>query len=273
MRVIAMLAGLCLLAACGPRFEALPNPVAGEPDLRASLDLPPGPGPFPTVVLLHGCGGPAANLADWVDDLRAAGFAVAAADQVGPRGIGQSCLDPLDPALLRTRAIDTVALVRLLGARPGIRRDRIFLVGFSQGGNVVATLMGRSWREMPDAVAGPPGETPPPAAGVGVYPSCDNLDPRLETPLLLISGGADDWTPAWECEAFAAAVQPAALRPRVVVIPGAQHAFDTPRIYGPILWVMPNHHSPTGFGATCAYCEPATRQAQAEALAFLRSWP
>lgn len=271
MRVVAILAGLCLLMGCGPTLQTLPNPVAGQPPLRAGVELPPGPGPFPAVVLLHGCGGLARNVPGWTEELVAAGFAVAAVDQYGPRGVSQTCTGPSGGMTMPNRELDTVALVRVLAARPDIRRDRIFLVGFSQGGTLTGTLMGSSWSAMPLSVVGPPGQTPAPAGGVGVYPGCGGMPRRLETPLLLISGGADDWTPAWTCEAYAGTVQPEALRPRVVVIPGAHHAFDHPASGTIFLPQVRNPFSPNGLGATVGYSAAATRQAREETIAFLRS--
>src|SRR5438552_18343058 len=61
--LILALAG-CLAPAASPYHQVavtLPNPAT----LSAELHLPRGTGPFPTLILLHGCGGIGPNLAAW----------------------------------------------------------------------------------------------------------------------------------------------------------------------------------------------------------------
>src|SRR5579872_3579884 len=89
---------------------AAPQPIeipVGTMQLRAFLYKPPGEGPFPAIVALHGCSGlngrsgPVALLyRDWGERLAAEGFAVVFPDSFGSRGQSSQCS-------IRERAVRT----------------------------------------------------------------------------------------------------------------------------------------------------------------------
>jgi hypothetical protein len=98
------------------------------------------------------------------------------------------------------------------------------LLGWSNGAQaVLATIdASRPW----------PGGTPTVDRAVAFYPGCKRAvqqhNFRLRSPLLLLIGGADDWTPATRCAMLQNAVQsrqPGA-RFRLEIYPGAYHGFD-----------------------------------------------
>lgn len=267
MQFCRMLLAIALLAGCAGQMETL-RPAAGSlPPIRAAIQPPDGAGPFPAVILLHGCAGLRQNAQSWSAALRERGFLVAVPDQFGPRGITEVCTQGPYLETLFRRIEDSVALVRVLQARPDVRPDRVFVVGFSMGGGLAAELVGESVDHLWTA-GGEAG--PRPAAGVAVYPPCLNLPLGFAAPLLIIAGGADNWTPAETC---ARRVEDRAHLPRppqLLVIPGAHHSFDEPEARGLVtLRQVRNGNSPTGFGATISYDTAATRQAQQAALAFL----
>lgn len=110
----------------------------GEIRLAATLTLPEGPGPFPAVVLLTGSGTqnrdeeidghrPFALVAD---DLARAGVAVLRVDDRGAGGSTGKVRDSTTSDF----AEDALAGVRLLRAHPRIARDRVGLLGHSEGG-------------------------------------------------------------------------------------------------------------------------------------------
>lgn len=143
--------------------------VPGYPDddermtLAARLYLPDpfvhGPGPYPTVLFLHGSGGlwpnniipanitpnnaPASQFRDWGNLLVAEGYACLFPDSLHPRGITGSFEgrrphhDPaLDDAICSPnyeRPKDVVAALTFLVSRPDIARERIAMIGFSHG--------------------------------------------------------------------------------------------------------------------------------------------
>lgn len=55
------------------------------------LARPQGSGPFPAVVVLHGCGGFHEDMLAWADRLRRWGYVALAVDSFGPRGIETAC--------------------------------------------------------------------------------------------------------------------------------------------------------------------------------------
>ena len=65
----------------------------GRPPVRlvGYMARPTGPGPFPAVVLLHGCGGFHSSMISWADRLSRLGYAALAVDSFGPRGIDDDC--------------------------------------------------------------------------------------------------------------------------------------------------------------------------------------
>ena len=54
--------------------------------LKGKLTKPDGDGPFPAVVLLHGCGGMQDRDYGWVGKLKSWGFVTLMVDSFGPRG-------------------------------------------------------------------------------------------------------------------------------------------------------------------------------------------
>jgi hypothetical protein len=103
---------------------------SGNVRLAGTLTLPPGPGPFAAVVLLHGGGAQDRNFL-WVAPFFAdAGVAVLAYDK---RGVGGSTGD-WRSAVAADLASDAVAAVDFLRAQPEIDRGRIGLYGSSNGG-------------------------------------------------------------------------------------------------------------------------------------------
>lgn len=188
--------------------------------MPALLARPPGPGPHPAVVMLHGCSGRDTRQgalmpreADWAARFLAAGYTVLLPESFAARGQGSQC-GVRERAILpwRERRADAAGAQAFLAAQPFIDAGRIALSGWSHGGS---TVMGSL-------------DLPGYAAFVAFYPGCSRSlrarGPLPAAPALLLIGAADDWTPPEPCQAFAA------LAPglRFVAFPGAHHGFDTP---------------------------------------------
>lgn len=99
-------------------------------------------------------------------------------------------------------------------------------------------------------------------SAVAFYPGCGAASKagyRPMAPVLIQAGGADDWTPAEQCERLAKASE----NVEIDVYPGAYHGFE--RLDLPIR-VRPdvrNLASPTGMGATVG-TDPKARAASIE---------
>jgi dienelactone hydrolase len=188
----------------------------GPATLSAELHTPKGPGPYPTVVLMHGCGGIAPNVPAWTLWLQAEGYAVLVVDSFSARGIRNLCADtgPLRPAV---RAGDLFAAIAKLRTMSAVDPKRIAAMGLSNGGAAVVA----AWR----AVARHPDAAP--RAMIAFYPSCVGRPPGAAAPpLLILIGEDDDWASAEACRKLAERAREAGSDLGLVVYPGAHHHFD-----------------------------------------------
>jgi dienelactone hydrolase len=143
-------------AADGRGFDTVSIPLiaAGKPDpadnvVTGYLFMPDGGGPFPAVVIMHGCNGldwHVSGTPGWALARRypvryvAHGYAALVLDSFEPRGLGNICGNPAAVSQQR-RAWDAVSAARWLGARGDIDARRLVLQGDSHGGStVLATL-------------------------------------------------------------------------------------------------------------------------------------
>lgn len=199
--------------------------------IQARLMLPPGNGPFPAVVALHGCGGSANARGDlmrrdrdWATRWVGQGHAVLLPDSFGSRGLGSQCgVADRQVRPGRERVSDVEAARAFLQGRADIRPDRITLVGWSNGGSTVLYALSPRRR--------PADGRPDFHQAVAFYPGCRTplargLAPRR--PLTILIGEADNWTPVAPCRDFAAMARAAGARVDLVTYPGAFHGFDDP---------------------------------------------
>lgn len=197
-------------------------------DIVGHLGLPPGDGPLPAVVLMHGSGGVyPALLQFWPKLLNQAGFATFVVDSFGPRGV-HSTVENQGLVPFAADVADAYAALGLLASHPRIDPKRIAIMGFSRGGTT-------TWRTAVQRLAA--GSAPAGlrfAAHVPVYSGgCAGLlslhvQPGVfgPAPMLWIHGGDDDYTFASDCQAYAAAIQAAGTPSMFLQIPGARHKFD-----------------------------------------------
>ena len=173
--ILAVIAALVLAGASAGQarpasdergFEtaSIPLIAEGKPDPSDSvvtgyLFVPAGSGPFPAVVIMHGCNG-----LDWLVSGRpgwtlfkryaaryvAHGYAALILDSFEPRGVGNACGSPMSVSPQR-RAWDAFSAARWLGARGDIDKTRLVLQGDSHGG--WTTLVALEAGNMADAGA------------------------------------------------------------------------------------------------------------------------
>jgi dienelactone hydrolase len=141
------LAGLIVtaLAAVGAWLVAPPDNVGWDRlQTGVTIRTPPGDGPFPVAVLLHGCGGVRPFLERYADAAVEAGAAAVILDSLEPRGIGRAraVLSICIGADLRggARARDVELLLENL-RDPRLDMDRVALAGWSHGAWSVAELL------------------------------------------------------------------------------------------------------------------------------------
>lgn len=218
MRVLMF--SLCLLALLAGRSAGAQELVAfdveefgGVRALRGELFQPKGSGPFAAVILLHDCDGPNEHHRTWAKRLQEWGYVVLLVDTFGYRRITEVCSRPLN----RYYAIwgrDAKGARDFLVTRTFVSPVRLAVMGWGYGG------LGAMEAARPTE--------PRIRAAVAFYPPCKGpLSGPFETPLLIMTGAADRWTPAADCQELARKSDEP--KPEVAIYPGALHGFDVER--------------------------------------------
>jgi dienelactone hydrolase len=220
IRALALVAVLAL--AWGARADAagiaLVPATATTPAIPAYVARPPGPGPFPAVLMLHGCEGFNGFLAVSADRLAAQGYVAVAIDAETPSGIADGCGSSGDPFGAQLRAARaTLAWMR---TQPGIAPDRLGVIGFSMGADSALSLI--------DPVHGGPPVPDGLRAAVAFYPSCRGHDGNVAVPLAIFDGSADGIAPPAPCTTMVHAGTAADRTLQITTYPGATHAFVVP---------------------------------------------
>lgn len=183
--------------------------------LYARLSRPAGEGPHPAVVLMHGCAGVVAWNDSWTKRLIDWGYVVLDVDSFGPRGQKDVC-DRVFDVSPAERALDAFGAKVYLERRAFVDANRIAVLGMSHGG-WAALIAAR--QDVADNLWAEPFQ-----ASVALYPWCE-AGHRLASPLLILIGELDDWTPAARCVEQVAG-HGGGTEVRLEVYPDAYHGFD-----------------------------------------------
>lgn len=211
-------AGTLVLSADRSRFVPGP-PIA----LSGELAFPPGAGPFPAVILAHGCGGRGNADAGWAIVLREWGYATFVVDSFRGRGLTQVCTAQRDLTPTQ-RMPDVYGALRVLATHPRVDARRIALMGFSHGADV-AQRSATQWAR--DTYA-PPGQ-PRFRAVFPFYAFCGLVFPeraRLAVPMRMHHGALDDWLAPGPCVQYVDGLRAAGQDASITVYPEARHGFD-----------------------------------------------
>jgi len=264
-RALAVLLLWAAAGGCASAGVSFANATPGTPlEIRAWEYRPEGAGPFPALVLLHGCHGVSTSTHEWGRWFRDRGYVALAVDSWAPRGIGHGC-DANTPDLPSTERFDDAAgALRFLHGKPYVDRERVGAIGWSNGGVfAIAVINGPSLeRARRRGVTLP---EPGFRAAVGVYPGgCFSLVNELVTrPLLVLLGDADDWTVPGPCVEMVDTMRRRGADATIVLYPGAYHYFD---VVGQPLAYLPevgNRNKPGECcGATVGYDAAAAADAR-----------
>lgn len=193
--------------------------------IEGELSFPRGLGPFPGIIFMHGCGGlhPAVrtSLRDHARYMAGAGFATLILDSFSARKLndGKVC----DPTPLAGRALffrrdDAFNALNALREHPKVQKENIFLAGQSHGAMVgLHAAFNLADQGEFRAIA-------------AFYPSCTplNIPAALKAPVIVFSGGKDDWTPVHTCTYAKKIDRMPGAEFELVVYPDALHLFDVP---------------------------------------------
>ena len=228
----------------------------------------------PAIVLLHGCEGLTNARGDigtrhreWAELLAQWGYVVVMVDSFRPRGLSSICAlkdRPIQPWQERTE--DAYAALDYLAGRADVDPRAVFVMGWSNGG---ATVLGTVRKNAP----GRHPDGPSFKAAIAYYPSCDRATRQKQyrptMPLLILIGGADDWTPAAPCVELAKRLAQEGLDVRTIVYPGAYHTFDSSDYRIRFKPDVHNPGAPNGRGAHTGGQWAARRKAIEDTKRFL----
>jgi dienelactone hydrolase len=224
--------------------EQLPIP-QGAP-LIGYLSRPAGRGPFPAVVVMHGCGGLSARLKnDVAAQLVSWGYVALVVDSFATRPVKNTCARPSST----DRVYDAYGALDFLSKDSAVDPKRVVLMGFSAGaGATLEATKVDGDEQIVDRKF---------KAAIAYYPTCRPTEGGATVPTLIMVGELDDWAPAERCRARVSHLGGDGPAIQLDVFPGAHHAFDVPqagrRYYGH--WLQ--------------YDDNATVRATADVQAFL----
>ena len=229
-----------------------PTSLAGylaRPDsgLSAELGGPSnGGGPFPAVVVLHGCIGITGHFTGIADRLSSWGYVALAVDTLGPRGIPSRC-----GGGGIEQAFDAYAALRYLSQLDFVDPARVAVLGHSMGGFAVLYAVERDMaaRDFAERFR----------AAIVYYPPCGIPAASMTAPTLILIGDADETSPVERCREMVAHARPDGAPITLTVYPGVHHNFDiaqlTPGVRSRGFWLE--------------YNEPAAKDAEEKTRAFL----
>ena len=182
-------------------------------DVEVDLYLPEGEGPFGCVLALHGSIGWADHHQDHVNGWIEAGLAVCKVHSFTSRSIDSTVDDQLSVthAMMLVDAFNTRAVLE-----KDSRIAKVGIAGWSLGGTVA---LYSAWSPLMEALGAPFD------AHLPFYPAA-HLRPEIQSwsdsPILILHGEADDWTPLHFVEGLMPQLPNATLH----VYPDAHHSFD-----------------------------------------------
>jgi len=208
---LVVVTSVSVIAADIVTFKGSDTTAAGTPlMLMGKLTKPQGDGPFPAVVLLHGCGGIRGDRdVQWAERLANWGYVALQVDSLGPRGLSSVCGDL---NIVPKRAQDAYDAKSYLVGLPFVDRNRIGVMGWSHGGMTTLSVVDQK-RDDPFRSA------------IAFYPYCNRILFDFNAPLLILIGEKDDWTPAIYCSMQMRSAQ---IGHEVIlkIYPDSHHGFD-----------------------------------------------
>jgi dienelactone hydrolase len=193
--------------------------------IQGYLAKPEGAGPFPAVIVLHGCAGMAdTTKRKLVDELVGSAYVVLLVDSFATRDIEHACTGGF-PNIAAERRSDAYGGLAFLAGQTFVDPHRVAAVGFSQGAWVSLLVAEAASFELfvhPSNLRF--------RAVVAFYPLCGAVAGRLVIPTLILIGALDDWTPVADCSQKIDAWRTDGVPIEQVVYPSTYHGFYYPHL-------------------------------------------
>ncbi len=188
--LIAVILSSTTLAAESVTFIGLsPTPAQDQLILKANLVKPAGDGPFPAIIMMHGCSGDTPYQDAWENRFVQWGYVVLRVDSLTPRKKQTFCDMPAPTT--KPRAQDAYDAKAYLMELPFVDKQKIGLVGWSHGGSAALYVV--------DDLTPIENRKSPFQCAVLFYPYCFSIY-NLNAPLLILTGEKDDWCPPVKCK-------------------------------------------------------------------------
>jgi dienelactone hydrolase len=224
--------------------QVAPQAFESKQPLLGYLTRPNTKGPFPAVVLLHGCAGFGPRETHWADQLRSWGYVSLAIDSFTPRNVA-GC-----NGATSGDEVDAFSALQYLTTQPFVIPDRVAVLGSSLGGiAAVDDVESNLWEQMYHARF---------RGAVAFYPTCTGDSGNVRVPTLVLIGEKDDWAWAQACRNMVDDANKKGAPIKLVVYPDATHDFDVPAT---VPYQILGHHM--------AYDPEATRDAEKQVRVFL----
>ncbi|MGI9274064.1 MAG: dienelactone hydrolase family protein [Endozoicomonas sp.] len=237
--LLVMLLAIALVLAALPYRKALfpvnksLKQVALELDGHYQIFRPDGAGPFPAVLVYHGCGGPSAGLAeprgDW---LRKQGYVAIMVDSFTGRLLTERDVCNGYALWGSERAADVLASLDYARQLPYVDASRLALLGYSHGGWAVLDVLAHGAESKAEG-----DELKPSLAGVRAvstfYPYCEfparfRYQWKVAMPVLSLLAGEDSMVNTRACVEVLGKWRQQGLPIDVEVYSGVDHGFDGP---------------------------------------------
>jgi dienelactone hydrolase len=290
------LAGLCVNLAYAAGKAPPPPPLHTERVALTSITPPGGkatalfgfwfigkgktPVKKPTIIVMHGCGGLYSSFnKDEIQFtprhlamarvLTDAGYNVLFPDSFTPRGRRSICQESLQQRIASSnlRRLDIQVALRWVAMQDNTDDNRVGLLGWSHGATTILSALNLAETDVAIRKVQP-------KAAIAFYPTC-SVYSKLRTPykpaspLLILMGENDDWTPPEDCEALERKLEGSDTSITLKLYPDTYHDFDAPGLPIHVRMDIPGAGKP-GAGVTSGGNPDARAAAYEDMLKFLK---
>ena len=207
-------------------YDNILDGLDNDPEVKVYgyLRIPEGTeGKIPAVVFIHGSGGQSPKHLVWIYALKSMGIATFQLDSFTPRGQDETVGSKQTTVSSGSMITDAYLALKLLSEHPGIDKNKIGIMGGSKGGIVA---LNAAWKPIRDEIF--KDDDLKFAFHIPVYPLCmefENLD-FTGSPILIMIGEKDDWTPVEPCNRLYNELLSAGVDIQIKIYPEAYHSFD-----------------------------------------------